>query len=342
MERSLYTGIDLHKRTSQLATVDAAGELVAESNLRNDARRLQLYFSSLEGHHLAVVESTGGWYWLEDVLSEAGVTLRLAHAKYLKAISYAKVKTDRVDARTMAQLLRADLIPLAHKISRERREQRDVMRTRLRLVQRATACKNSQARILEKYNVETSDELPESARLQLQSHQACLEGFEEQIRRLERSLNDVLTRDEGVQRLLWIPGIGPILALTILFEIDDIKRFNDLKGFYSYCRLVPGSNDSGERHRHKRSKDGNKYLKLAFSHAAVRAIQYCPEVRTFYRSLLRRKCNPVARAIVSKELAHIVYTVLRSGQPYDLSFRGRELSCPKSQKWPRLAPHSVP
>lgn len=339
MERTFFTGIDLHKRSSHLATVDAAGEIVAERNLRNDSERLLAYFAALEGRHLAVVESTGGWYWLEDVLTEVGVILTLAHAKYLKAISYAKVKTDRVDARTLAQLLRVDLIPAAHKISRERREQRDIMRTRLRLVQRATACRNSQARLLEKYNVQSRQELVASVRLQFDAHQACLAGLEAQIHLLERSLYEVLTTEEKVQHLLWIPGIGRILALTILFEVDDIARFQDVKRFFSYCRLVPGSNDSGDRHRHKRSKDGNRYLKLAFSHAAVRAIQNYPEVRTFYRALLRKKKKPVARAIVAKELARIVYTVLQSGQPYDQRFRGQELSRPKSQTWPRLAPH---
>ena len=244
------------------------------------------------------------------MLTEEGVELRLAHAKNVKAISYAKVKTDRVDATILAQLLRADLIFEAHKISRERREQRDIMRARLRLVERRTAFKNSVERIFEKYNVRTEEQMPASARLQVGSHRACAAELELQIRYLEQALNEVVTTDEQVQHLLWIPGIGHILALTIVLEIDDINRFGGLKQFYSYCRLVPGADDSGGRHKHKRSKDGNRYLKLAFSHAAVRAIQYYPEIRAFHQRTLKKKCAPVARAIVAKELARSVYVVL--------------------------------
>jgi len=338
MERKLYTGIDLHKLTSTLVTVDEAGTIVAHRKLKNETKRLRKYFSEMSARHLAVVEATAGWYWVDDVLSEEGVDLKLAHAKQLKAISYAKVKTDKVDAKTLAQLLRVDLIPEAHKISRDRRGMRDIMRARLRLVTRRTSCLNSIERIFEKHKVKTEEELPSSARLQLDGHRSCAEAFALEIKTLEQSLNGVATSDADVQRLLWIPGIGHILSLTILFEIDDISRFESEKRFYSYCRLVPGSNDSGGKHRHKRSKDGNRYLKLAFSTAAVQAIRHYPEIRAVYRRLLKKKCAPVARAIIAKELAHIVYEVLRRKEDYDHMFKGRALSRTKSHTWPRLAP----
>lgn len=80
------------------------------------------------------------------------------------------------------------------------------------------------------------------------------------------------------QRLVWVPGIGMRVAYTLLV-IDDIHRFPTARHFHSYCRLAPGSYDSGGRTRRKRSRDGNRYLKIAFHHAEMRAIQYFQEVK---------------------------------------------------------------
>ena len=105
----LHSGIDLHKRDLVIATVDAEGHAVREARLATSRAAVTAYFASLAGPHRAAVESTASWYWLADHLRAAGVDVRLGHSKYIKAISYAKVKTDRVDARTLAQLLRAGL-----------------------------------------------------------------------------------------------------------------------------------------------------------------------------------------------------------------------------------------
>ena len=140
-----------------------------------------------------------------------------------------------------------------------------------------------------------------------------------------------------IQRLLYIPGIGKIAAFTVLLEIDDIARFGSVKGFVSYCRLVPAAKNSGGKVRQQRSKDGNRYLKLAFHHAAVRAIQYFPEIKAFYRSLARRKPKAVARAVVAKEIARAVYYVLSRQEPFNGTFKGQPLSRTKQPRWPRLA-----
>ena len=94
--------------------------------------------------------------------------------------------------------------------------------------------------------------------------------------------------------------------------------------------------------RHKRSREGNRYLKLAFSHAAVRAIQYYPEVREWYRRKKRKKPDPVARALVAKELARIVYHVLRKREDFNGRFKGATLSRVKQEQWPLLpSPTSI-
>lgn len=109
----LHSGIDLHKRTITIATVTPDGQPVRDTQLPTSRAAIRAYFAALPGPHRAVVASTSNWYWVHDLLVGEGVDRRLGHSKYIKAISYAKVKTDAVDAATLAQLLRSDLIPEA-------------------------------------------------------------------------------------------------------------------------------------------------------------------------------------------------------------------------------------
>lgn len=333
----MYSGIDLHKRTVAIRTVDAAGTLIRKADLPTNRAAVTAYFATLDGPHQAVCECTSMWYWMRDLLVPQGIDLRLAHAKYLKAISYAKVKTDAVDAATMAQLLRVQLIPEAHMIREGHREVRDVLRARLVLVGRVIQCQRSVGALLEKYNVATPMELPALPRLQADLHLAQRALLKTQVQTLEHQLRDRVLATPEAQRLVWVPGIGKMVAYTLLLEIDDIHRFPSVRHFHSYCRLVPGSHDSGGKTRHKRSRDGNRYLKLAFHHAAIRAVQYFPEVKQHYQRWQRRKGKHIARALIAKELATIVYAILSKNEPFNKRFRGQTLTTTKRCTWPRLA-----
>ena len=133
-----YSGIDQHKRDCMITTYDADGHRVKQQRVPNSRPQLRRYFSAFPGPHHAVVESTGFWYWLADLLDDLGVELTLAHATRLKAIAAAKVKTDRLDSDLLAQLLRAGLIPEAHRIARADRGPRDLLRLRVRLVTKSS------------------------------------------------------------------------------------------------------------------------------------------------------------------------------------------------------------
>ncbi|PAP75084.1 IS110 family transposase [Rubrivirga marina] len=336
-----FTGLDLHKRSVTATTLDAEGAVVATAKVPCRAPALRAYFAQIPGDHAATVECTTGWYWVKDAISSE-VHLHLAHAKGVKAIAAAKVKTDAADAKMLAHLLRTDLLPEAHMISDEMRPLRDVLRTRLRLVERRVAAQNSIARLLEKHNVRDVADLDALGQLQAQCHIEQAESLHAQIKRLEKALHPHLVPDDDVQRLLRVPGIGKAGAFTVRLEVDDIARFPTERQFFSYCRLVPGADNSGERARHKRSRDGNRYLKLAFSHAAVRALQYYPEVRAWYGTKKRKKPEAVARALVAKEMARIVYHVLRKQEDFNGRFKGRPLSRAKKEQWPLLpSPASI-
>jgi transposase len=327
-----YSGIDLHSDNCYITTLDDSGSVVKRQRIENNNELVLDYFHSLPGPHQAVVESTTGWYWLNDLLEDHDIDLILAHAKYLKAISYAKVKTDKVDSQTLAILLRQGLIPQAHKISPELRGLRDTMRIRLRLVQQRTAC------LLRLYSIQAkfNGAVPDPYRFQLAVLERTRDTFSEQILALEKSLHPVLIPNDDIQRLLSIPGIGKLSAFTIYLEIDGIERFLSDKHFVSYCRLVPAADNSNRTVHHRSSKDGNKYLKIAFSDAAVHAIQYYPEYKRFFQKLARRSGEATARTVVAKELAKIVYYALKNKTQYK-GFKGQPISRQKSQQWPRLS-----
>lgn len=333
-----HSGIDQHKQYCVITTYGPEGPRVKQSRVPSTAVALRLYFAAFPGPHRAVVESTGAWYWLADTLAALGVELILAHATRVKAIAAAKVKTDHVDSDTLALLLRADLIPLAHMIAPAQRGPRDLMRTRLRLVEKSVSAQNSMDRLLEKFNITAVEELDELYQLQASCHTAQMGLLESQITTLERSLYPHLIPNADVQRLLWIPGLGKVNAFTIYTEIDGIARFPSARQFFSYCRLVPGADNSGGRTRHRSgSKAGNRYLKLAFSHAAIRAVQYYPEIRAFFKAKARRKPIRIARTLIALELARIVYHVLATQEDFNGQFKHQALSHCKHAKWPRRA-----
>lgn len=344
-----YSGIDLHKDNSFITTLDVKGKIIKQERLFNDKAIITDYFKSIGRKHRAAVETTSSWYWLVDTLQENKIDIKLAHAKHLKAISYAKVKTDKVDSKTLAELLRTNLIPTAHMISKEKRGLRDLMRTRLRFVRKRTSCYNSIHRIGEKFNClmrEHIDKgtipegLPEEYKLQLKFLDQQIELLNSQIKELEKKLQKILIPNEDVQRLLMIPAFGIITSFSVYLEIDGIERFEDVKKFLSYSRVVPGAKDSNQTRRNKSgNKEGNVYLKIAFTDAAVHAVRYYPEVREFYNKMRRRTNNAIARTLVAKELAKITYYILKEKTEYR-GFKGKPISRQKSQVWPRLgSPH---
>jgi len=336
-----YSGIDQHKLFSYITTVDSDGIVIKEAKLNNNNFDILNYFNSIGKEHIATVETTGGWYWINDLLSSQGINLKLAHAKYVKAIAYAKVKTDKVDSHILAQLLRLNFIPEAHKISNDIRTLRDTLRARLRLSVKRTSCINFMHRMLEKFNITDPSLLNEFYKLQYQQFDIQAKLLKEQMLTLEKSLYPSLIPNDDIQRMLWIPGIGKMNAFTILLEVGDINRFLTEKNFFSYCRLTPSARNSGGKSKQRSSKDGNRYLKIVFSDAAVHALQYYPVIKRYHNSKLRKKKKQVAKAIISKEIARIVYHVLKNKSEFNNKFKGIELEHKKSVQWPRITSPDV-
>src|SRR5688572_31351583 len=147
-------GIDLHKRRSHIAALDEQGRKILSRRIDNDPATFLELLAEIDGESRIALEATYGWEWLADVLEEAGYELHLAHPLRTKAIASARVKTDSVDARTLAHLLRTDLLPEAYIAPRELRDLRDLLRQRVALTHMRSALKNRVSAILAKQGLQ--------------------------------------------------------------------------------------------------------------------------------------------------------------------------------------------
>jgi transposase len=327
-----YAGIDLGARSSWLCVVDAKGVKRLNRRIANDPAQILAVLDPFRGRLRAVVESTFNWYWLVDLLQDHEIEVKLAHPLYLKAIAYAKVKTDQVDAHTLAQLLRLDYIPEAFIYPRDLRPTRNLLRRRHRLVSWRSdlyrvlhfhlishnittfgrnAIKQLDGRHLRGLLTHAHDRRASLAMLHL------IASLDQEIAELDEQVSKALFRKKPVVLLKTIPGVGKVLAATIYLEVGQIHRFASDKAFASYCRLAPTVSQSGAVTRQgKNRRQGNRLLKWAFSEAAQMAVQRYPQIREqFHRLLKRKKKRILAKSILAHKLAVAAFHVLSDEQP---------------------------
>lgn len=348
----IHIGLDLHFDNMFNSAINDNGQLVDEGRFAANEEGLQQWFTRFDEPVQAVVECTGFWYWVADWCQAHQIPLQLAHAKMTKAISYAKVKTDKVDARTLAELLRCGLIPQAHMQMGAQRDLRELTRARLRMVHRRERLQSSLWNLAAKYNVNVNGfesgwrypdrlwewlepQLPQLMRLE--AHMLMVQAIQvqEHIHQLEEAIGNQGAFTPQLERVLPVPGIGLVGGWTILAEVGEITRFVSDKKFLSYSRLVPGSKNSSKTRRHKSgSKDGNRYLRLAFGQAAVNACRHYGPVKKFYTKIKRRSGSKVARAVVAKELGKIVWHILSKQEDYK-GFKGQPTRVASRPYWPQ-------
>jgi transposase len=331
-----YCGIDLSARDSHLCVVDESLSIHLQQKVANELTGIACLLEQFKPDLKIVVESTFNWYWLVDGLQRLGFDVSLAHTLGLAMITKAKVKTDRRDAFSLAKLLRAGVIPKAYIYPASTRPVRDLLRRRQKVVSMRAEEYGSLRQLLlrEGYLSSSRNEIKLAEEedlsewfthpLVVMSGSQQLERItllSRQIQELEQQIFD-LTRDKAdYKRLLKIAGIGRILALTILYEVGEISRFQSVRQFSSYCRLVPGVAQSGSVSRRGRSsKQGNHYLKSAFNQAAVVAVRSYARIRRCYeRHLAMHRGGArklVAYNVIAHKLAQAAYFVLKRGEDY--------------------------
>jgi len=330
----LYGGIDLHSNNSVIVILDEKDKAVYKKKHNNDLLEILAcllpFRDQLQG---LVVESTYNWYWLVDGLMEAGFKVHLANPAEMQQYSGLKHTDDKTDARWLAHVLRLGLLPEGYICPKKERSVRDLLRKRSQLVRQKTAnvlsiinlfTRNTGVAInLKQVKKLTEEGLlerfgDESLSLAVNGNLVVFQCLQTQVKLLEQAiLKQVKLRQEFIQ-LKTVNGIGDILALTIMLEAGEMKRFPKAGNFASYCRCVGSQKISNGKKKGKgNTKNGNKYLAWAFIEAATFAIQYNEKVKRFYQRKKAKTNGMVAVKAVAHKLARACYYILRDQVEFD-------------------------
>jgi len=336
-QHRFYAGVDLHARTLYLCVLDQAGTVVFHQNLKADpATFLQAVAPFRDGLAVAC-ECMFAWYWLADLCADQGIPFVLGHALYMKAIHGGKAKTDTIDAHKIATLLRGGMLPQAYVYPKGMRETRDLLRRRMFLVHKRAEAITHVQNTNSQYNLPAFGkklayagnraELAVAERFTDPSVRKSVEVDLAFIEHLDSSIGELelyLTRSAKVddvhtyQRLRTVPGVGPVLALVLLYEIHDIRRFPAVGDFLSYARLVrPERESAGKKQGFGNRKIGNAHLRWAFAEAVCLFLRGNDTAKNWLAKKEKKHGKGKALAILAAKLGRAVYHLLRKGQPFD-------------------------
>jgi len=335
-----YIGCDVHKKYSVFVTRDERNKVSQPVRVEHEKEIYRRYLETLPAGSPIAVETTGNWYWIIEAMEQAGHHPALAHAAKSKLMMGKINKTDKLDASGLAALLRNGTLPEVWIPHGELRDQRELPRMRLTLVHMRTALKNRIHATFAKYGItfeEESDlfgkkgriaimqhlpELPTETRHSVEQELEMLDRLGEQIDEAEKRVKEVIAVTPEMKLLMSMPGVGPILAITIALEVGDVNRFPDNQRLASYAGTVPRINSSGGKTRFGKTRpDVNRYLKHAFVEAANTIVlnqARWPDRHTvrLYQRIKANKGHGKAVVAVGRHLAESTYWVLKKQEPY--------------------------
>jgi transposase len=332
----MHCGVDLHGNNGYYAIMDESGRRVLGKRLPNDLsevlRLLEPYRELLSDG--IVVESTFNWYWLVDGLRAHGYRVRLANPAAMEQYNGLKNADDQNDAFFLAELSRLGIVPEGYIYPREERPGRDLLRRRMLLVRQRTAQVLSfqslaarelgggpSASQVHTYHPEDVEGFFDDQRLVLMGrvNVETIRFLTERIRELEKAaLQSVKLRREFA-KLLAVPGIGRILALVIMLETGEIRRFKGAGNYVSYCRCVKAKRESNGRPKGSNNrKNGNRYLCWAYIEAANFMRRYSPEAKAWYQRKHARTMTVVAIKALAAKIAWACYFVMRDQVEFEV------------------------
>jgi transposase len=330
----LYVGMDLHSNNTYVGILDkATQEKVYNKRLPNDLPKIVYELEPFRKNIKAItVESTYNWYWLVDGLKDSGYEVFLANPVANQQYKGVKHVNDKSDAFWLAQMLSLNALKKGYIYPKEERPLRDLLRKRTFFVHQRTANILSLQVMVNrctgngiKSNAVKALTEEEISRLFKDEHlrMAALSGvnmmkhLEHEIKIIEKAVLEKAKLRKEFENLLTVPGIGKILALTVMYEVGDISRFGRVGNFSSYSRCVSGKWTSNDKIKGKgNSKNGNKYLAWTFVEAANIARRCSKKLNAFYQRKASAKNNIVAIKALANKLSRACYYIMKDQVPY--------------------------
>jgi transposase len=336
-----YLGIDLHLKRTYVVLMNAEGEVIDKRRLQNSEMAAYIC-KDVPKETYAVMEATRNWPFFYDLLEEHVERVELAHAKEVRAIATAAVKTDQIDAAVLAHLARMNYLPTAYAAPKEIRDLRQHLRYREWLIGERRRAKNRVHAVLAGYNQaspvtdlfgrsgrewlkELAEQVlrPTSRRVVLETL-LLIDQLDAQVKALGKDIPIPESLEPKAELLMSMPGIGKLLAATILAEIGDINRFKSPKALCNWAGLTPRVHRSDTVVRHGRiSKQGSRYLRSAMVCAAITACRISPRWYRVQEHLARRCGRRAAKVAVGRRLLTVVYFMLKRNQPYQEDYEQR-------------------
>jgi transposase len=313
---SVYVGIDVHRKRSQVAVIDQEGKVLANRNVPNGVKPILGVIGGLPCGTPAAFEAAFGWGWLVQLLEDYGFEPHLVHPLQCKAIASARLKNDKVDAAILAQLLRADLLPEAWIAPADVRQLRAMLRHRAQLVRLRTLLRNRIHAVLADHGHGRPEgcwsgpgrawlaslELPAVSRQVIDDALALIDALQQRIDRLDREVHQRARSDPRVKVLTQLPGVGVFTALVLLAEIGDISRFGSARKLASWAGLTPMVRGSDRMVHHGHiSKQGSVWVRWVLCEAAQTAKRH-PDFAASYQDIAGRRGKKIATTAIARKL----------------------------------------
>ena len=321
-----HVGIDLHRKSLVMAAIKDDGQVV--DPVRIDCQDTAAIVRKVEDlkPFRAVIEATGTYRWLYDLLSPHGTVL-LAHPLHLRAMIQRRTKTDKLDSQLLANLLRIGQIPLAYVPPEDYQQLRDLTRTRVRLVRGQAEGKINLRALLARRNRAAPYKVPFGPRglawfaredfgpvenLVRDELLARMRHFREHVAAIDRRLEEVRRQFPQVEALLDIHGMGVFSALVVIAELGEVERFSTAKQVGSYAGLSCQVHQSGGHCYHGSiSRQGSPWLRWTLVQVAMHVVRKDVALRNFYTRIRKRSSAKIARVAVARKLAEICWKRLR-------------------------------
>jgi transposase len=335
-----FIGCDAHKKYSVFVALDERGEVSQAVRVEHDREQYRQFLKGLPSGSQIALEASGHYYWLVDEMEGAGHHPRLAHPlEAKKRMGKTGKKTDKVDARGLGILLRNGTLPEVWIPPAALRDQRELLRLRMFLVQQRTRLKNRIQGVLARYNMQIGvpdvfstegrrrigmrlGELPGNTRQSVELELAAVDFMEGQIDDVEKRLETMMQASAEADLLKTLPYVGRILSMVMTLEIGKVERFATAAHLASYAGLVPRVHSSGGHTRLGQiCGDVNRYLKWAFIEAGNLVVIHQrhlagQHVVRLYQRVKRKKNHQKAVVAVARHMAEAAYWILKKQEVY--------------------------
>lgn len=330
-----YVGIDYHTKFAVATRMNKDGDIISTNKIDNTKEDIRGYLSTLPSGTKVALESTGNWYAFCEWAYGLPLDIVLSHPQKTRVIAESRIKTDAIDSKVLADLLRTNYLPQSYLAPAEVRDIRELIRFRTTLVRMKalfeTKIYNAVYKNGEKITAARADGRKARGELakmdfrpvyqgEIKSCLAICDYFKIQIKKYDEEVERKATMDEDCKLLMTIPGISFFAALLITSELGDWRRFPSSRKLASYAGLVPSTYSSGGRTRHGSiTKQGSKNLRFILLQAITHLARRDSRFGKMYTRIKIKHGSKTARIAVSRKLLCVIFAMLRSRQPFQIT-----------------------